>query len=115
MVKVSTLTSTVKKNIMDKARSGNYYVRLTNWNPKTGQHFVIFPTNKGLESGIRFSPQYVQVRFPEIPIPGTKKNSFDKKGGFAFKAGRFFKMSNSVSKLLQNSPQPSSTKPQSNR
>ena len=115
MVKVSTLTPAVKKNILSKARSGNYYVRLTNWNPKTGQHFVIFPTNKGLENGIRFNPEYVQVRFPEIPRPGTKKNSFDKKGGFAFKSGRFFKMSNSVSKLLQSSPQPSSKKPQSNR
>ena len=73
MVKVTTLTTAVKKNIMSKARSGNYYVRLTNWNPKTGQHFVIFPTNKGLENGIRFSPQYVQVRLPEVPRPGTKK------------------------------------------
>jgi hypothetical protein len=115
MVKVSTLTPAVKKNILSKARSGNYYVRLTNWNPKTGQHFVIFPTNVGLERGIRFNPEYVQARFPEIPRPGTKKNSFDKRGGFALKSGRFFKMSNSVSKLLQNSPRSSSKKPQSSR
>jgi len=115
MVKVSTLTPSVKKNILDKAQSGNYYVRLTDWNLKTGQHFVIFPTNAGLKRGIRFDPQYVQVRFPEIPRPDTKKNSFDKRGGFALKSGRFFKMSNSVSKILQNSPRPSSKKPQNSR
>ena len=115
MVKVSTLTPAVKKNILSKARSGNYYVRLTNWDPQSGQYFIVFPTNSGLDKGLKFKTEYIQVRFPEIPRPGTKKNSFDKRGGYAVKTGRFFKISNSVSKILQSSPRPSSKKPQSSR
>ena len=102
MVKVTSLTPTVKKNILAKARSGDYYVRLTDWNTKSGQHFVIFPTNIGLDKGIKFKPEYVNVRFPEIPRPDKKNNVFDKKGGYAYSEKKVLKMSDTVSKILEN-------------
>ena len=113
MVLVTSFNAAVRKNLLEKARSGNYYVRLTNWDPKSGQHFVVFPTNKGIASGIRFKPQYINVRLPDIPRPGSKKNSFDRRGGYAFKedGSRLTKMSASVSKLLRSrSPSRSSSK-----
>lgn len=114
MVIATTFTPKVRKNILAKARSGDYYVRLTNWDPKTGQHFVVFPTNKGLAKGVRFKPEYIKVRIPDIPRPNEgKKNSFDRRGGYAYKdtGSRFFRMSASVSKLLKTkSPSPPSSK-----
>lgn len=92
------LTSAQKKNLYKKAKSGYYYVRLTNWNPKSGQYIVVFPTNKALKEGrLRFFKNFYPVVGRTDPPPKNKR------GGAAYKQGRFFMINKSVEDLLLNS------------
>lgn len=94
------MTNTQKKNLLQKAKSGNYYVRLTDYDNKKGQYIIIFPTDKGLANGITFFRNVYPVRPPAIPRPGGVKEKFDKRGGAAYKSGRFFTINKTVAKVL---------------
>lgn len=88
------LTSQQKKNILNKAKSGDYYVWLSEWKPRKGQHLLVFPTNKGLAKGMRFFRNFYPVLTASDPPPSNKRS------GNAYKQGRFFTIKNSVAKVL---------------
>lgn len=88
------LTSRQRKNILNKAKSGNYYVWLSDWKPKNGQHILVFPTNKGLATGMKFFRNFYPVLSANDPPPSNKR------GGNAYKQGRFFTIKNSLAKVL---------------
>lgn len=91
------LTPAQKRNLYKKANSGYYYVRLSNWNPKSGQHIVVFPTNKALNEGkLRFFRNFYPVLGKNDPPPKNKR------GGGAYKQGRFLVINKSVEDLLLN-------------
>lgn len=92
-----TLSNAQKRNLLTKARSGDYYLWLTKWTPSSGQHILIWPTNKGLNKGITYFRNVYQVRSPK-----DKVTNADKKSGSAYRSGRFFTMDNSMSKILEN-------------
>ena len=94
------LTNAQKRNLITKAKSGDYYVRLTNYNNKKGQYILVFPTNRGLAKGISFFKNFYPVIPPNIPRPNRKVQTFDKRGGAAYKEGRFFRIDNTVAKVL---------------
>ena len=95
------LTNAQKKNLLQKAKSGNYYVILTNYDDKKGQYIILFPTDKGLSNGLSFFRSVYHVRPPAIPLPpSVKKSPFNKVGGSAYKNGRFFVINNSIAKVL---------------
>ena len=106
---VILLTNSQRASIVKKARSGNYYVVLTEYDNKKGQHILIFPTNKGLSKGIPFGRNFYPVRLPKIPRPPVKRGrfyvqsepSFDRRRGAAYKEGRFFVTNNSIRKVLK--------------
>ena len=98
-----------RSELIKQARSGDYYVLLTAYDDKRGQHIIVFPTNKGLGNGIPFKRNVYPVRLPKIPKPPIKKGrfhiqkdpSFDKRRGAAYKDGRFFIANNSIRKILK--------------
>lgn len=98
------LTNAQKTNLIKKARSGDYYLRLSNYDDKRGQHIIIFPTNKGLKKGMTFFRNVYPVRPPQIPRPGKKKDRFNRKGGAARKEGRYFIISDTMAKVLGYNP-----------
>ena len=98
------LTNAQKTNLIKKAKSGNYYLRLTDYDNKTGQHIIIFPTDRGLKKGMTFFRNVYPVRPPKIPRPGKKGDKFNRKGGMAHKNGRFFVMSGTMAKVLGYNP-----------
>lgn len=91
------LSNAQKKNLLSKAKSGDYYLWMTNWDPKTGQHIMVWPTNKGLSKGITYFKNVYQVRSPKEKVSNVNKRS-----GRAYKSGRFFTITNSMSKVLEN-------------
>jgi hypothetical protein len=95
------LSDTQKKNLVKKAKSGDYYLRLSNYDTKNGQHIIIFPTDKGIKKGMTFFKNVYPVRPPQIPRPDKKVDKFNKRGGAAYKQGRFFVMSDTMAKVLR--------------
>ena len=92
----TALTPTVQKNLIEKVKSGNYYIWLGKWTPSNGQSLVVFPTNKGLANGIPFSRKFYKVK-PPNPKPGFKT---DARSGFAGKKGRFVVWDDPVRKVF---------------
>lgn len=98
------LTNAQKTNLIKKARSGDYHLRLTNYSDKIGQHIFIHPTEKGLKKGITNFKNVYPVRPPNIPRPGKKPDRFNRKGGVAHMKGRFFVINGPMAKVLRYSP-----------
>jgi hypothetical protein len=97
---VKTITNAQKRNLLSKAQSGKYYLYLTEYDNKKGQYIIVFPTNKGLEEGVTFRRNFYPVRLPKIPRPGMKNERFDRSSGTAYKEGRFFRINDSMAKVL---------------
>ena len=94
------LTNAQKTNLIKKAKSGDYHLRLTGYSDKTGQHIIIFPTEKGVKKGMTFFKNVYPVRPPKIPRPGKKKERFNRKGGVAYKRGRYFTINDTMARVL---------------
>jgi len=88
------LTTQQKHNLLKKAKSGDYYVWLSEWKPGKGQHIVVFPTNKGLSRGMGVFRNFYPVLTPRDSPPSNKR------GGNAYKEGRFFTIKNSLARVL---------------
>ena len=92
----------MKKEILKKIRSGNYYVWLTEYSKKKGQHIIIFPSDKIVKTKKNFSREIIPVRLPYIPKPGKKSSDikFNIKGGAGKKQGRFVTINQPLMNIL---------------
>ena len=87
-----------KREILKKARSGDYYIVLTKWSPKHGQHILIWPTNKGLSKNITYHKNIYQVYSPTDKLTNNQKKS-----GKAYKTNSgMFIITNVLSNIIES-------------
>ena len=97
------ISDEMKKKIYKKIESGNYYVWLTEYTKKSGQHIIIYPSDKLLKTNKNFKKEIIPVRLPYIPKPGKKQNNvkFDKRSGSGIKKGRFTTINQPLMNILK--------------
>lgn len=92
----TVLNDKQREDLIKKVRSGNYYLWLGEFNRFKGQHMTLFPSNKGIKSGLKPRKEIIKVRPPNPK--SVSKSKFT--SGAAYKSGRFTVFDNGIRKIL---------------